>query len=80
MNFKVFVTGNACELLPLPLQQKLARRAARKVLRMGRTSAIVIFPGPNNLRVTVNCMQSTIVIDLAKKQAIQPVNLIRKSA
>ena len=65
MRFQVSVSSEALSTLPRLLQQKLARRAARKVLRMGSTSATVIFPGPQDLRVIVNCLQGTIVIATA---------------
>lgn len=62
MRFQVSVSPAASSTLPRLLQHKLARRAARKVLRMGRTSATIIFPGPQDLRVIVNCLQETIII------------------
>jgi hypothetical protein len=62
MRFSVSILPEAAQLLPRVLQFKLARRAARKVLRMGNTSATIIFPGPDDLRVVVNCLKRTIVI------------------
>lgn len=81
MNFKVTVSPDAANNLPVFLQQKLARRAARKVQRMGRTSAIVIFSGPNNLRVVVNCKTATIVIYVSSETAHGAIfRLMRKAA
>ncbi len=65
MRFQVSVSSGVLFTLPRLHQQKLARRAARKVLRMGRTSATVIFTGPQDLRVIVNCVQGTIIIAMA---------------
>jgi len=62
MRFQVSVSKGVLSTLPRMLQQKLARRAARKVLRMGQTSATVIFRGPDDLQVIVNCVQATILI------------------
>lgn len=62
MRFQVSVSSSVLSTLPRLLQQKLARRAARKVLRMGRSTATVIFRGPNDLQVIVNCVQATIII------------------
>lgn len=62
MRFQVSVSSGVLSTLPRVLQLKLARRAARKVLRMGRTSATVIFRGPEDLQVIVNCLQATIII------------------
>ncbi len=62
MRFQVSVSQAVLTTLPRLLQQKLAGRAARKVLRMGRTTATVIFRGPDDLQVIVNCVQATIVI------------------
>lgn len=62
MRFKVSISKGVLTTLPRMLQQKLARRAARKVLRMGQTSATVIFRGPDDLQVIVNCVQATILI------------------
>ena len=62
MRFQVSVSSGVLSTLPRQHQRKLARRAARKVLRMGRTSATVIFSGPQDLRVIVNCHQAMIVI------------------
>lgn len=62
MRFQVSVSQGVLSTLPRALQQKLARRAARKVLRMGQTTATVIFRGPDDLQVIVNCVQATIII------------------
>ncbi|MFT3882922.1 MAG: hypothetical protein QM703_25110 [Gemmatales bacterium] len=62
MRFQVSVSQGVLSTLPRMLQQKLARRAARKVLRMGQTTATVIFRGPDDLQVIVNCVQATILI------------------
>lgn len=67
MRFQVSVSQGVLSRLPRVFQQKLARRAARKVLRMGRTSATVIFRGPNDLQVIVNCAQATILIAKAQE-------------
>lgn len=66
MRFQVSVSHSVMSTLPRLLQHKLARRAARKVLRMGQTSATVIFRGPDDMQVIVNCVQGTIL--LAKAQ------------
>lgn len=65
MRFTVTVLNDALYKLPRRHQVKLARRAARKALRMGSTSATVHFPGPQGLQVVVNCQQATIVISQA---------------
>jgi hypothetical protein len=75
MRFQVSVSQAVLSALPRVLQQKLARRAARKVLRMGRTSATVIFRGPDDLQVIVNCVQATII--LAKVQETLRGSLLR---
>jgi len=67
MKFQVTVLPEASFALSRMHQVKLARRAARKALRMGSTAAIVIFPGPHGLRVTVNCQEATIVITRANE-------------
>ena len=81
MKYKVTVSPDAAMNLPVFLQQKLARRAARKVMRMGSTSAIVIFSGPHNLRVVVNCKTATIVIYVSSENAHGSIfRLMRKAA
>lgn len=81
MRFKVTVFPEASFTLPEFYQQKLARRAARKVLRMGSTTATVIFPGPRDLRVIVNCQKATIVIATVHESTRRPgVKDLRKSA
>jgi len=68
-------------LLSPALQQKLARRAARKVLRMGNTCGIVLFTGPDNLRVVVNGLNATIVVYLSSETTHGSIfRLIRKAA
>lgn len=81
MKFTVSISNEASFLLSPTFQQKLARRAARKALRMGKTSAIVIFSGPNNLRVVVNCQTATIIVSLAHERVLGPtIRLMRRSA
>ena len=81
MKFIVSISPEASSLLIPHLRWKLARRAARKVQRMGSSSAMVVFPGPNDLRVIVDCLRSTIRITTAR-EAIGRKNLtlLRKSA
>ncbi|HMO35962.1 MAG TPA: hypothetical protein PKA06_07965 [Gemmatales bacterium] len=69
MRFQVTIYPDAAYILSKKLQFKLARRAARKVMRMGDTSATVIFPGPKGLHVTVDCRQASIVI--AQKDEVE---------
>jgi len=81
MKFSVSVLPDAADLLPRVLQLKLARRAARKVLRMGNTSATIIFPGPDDLRVVVNCLKGTIFITRTPEALRSaPSRTLRKSA
>lgn len=61
------VLSDALYMLPRKHQVKLARRAARKAMRMGSTSATVHFPGPYGLKVVVNCHKATIVISKAEE-------------
>lgn len=77
MRFQVTVFSDALYTLSRMHQVKLARRAARKAMRMGSSSAIVIFPGPRGLRVTVNCLKGTIVITKVPETAGQK---LRRSA
>jgi hypothetical protein len=67
MRFVVTVYRDAAWILSKKLQVKLARRAAQKAMRLGDTSATVIFPGPKQLRVTVDCRKGTIVIAQANE-------------
>lgn len=81
MKFTVNISPVACDLLVPALRWRLARRAARKVMRMGSSSALVIFHGPEDLRVIVNCPQTAIQITTgaeAKRQST--LRLLRKSA
>jgi hypothetical protein len=81
MKFTVSVSPSATFLLSHSGRTALARRAARKVLRMGMSSAIVIFRGPNNLRVIVNCQRAAIRITTAQETASKnTLRLLRKSA
>lgn len=81
MKFSLNVLPEAAELLPRVLQLKLARRAARKVQRMGSTSATIIFPGPDDLRVVVNCLKGTIFITRTPEALrTSPSRTLKKSA
>ena len=81
MKFTVSITPGASSLLVPHLRRRLARRAGRKVLRMWPSSAIVVFPGPDELKVIVDCLRGTIRITTTE-EAINKntLRLVRKSA
>jgi hypothetical protein len=81
MKFAVSVSPGASILLNHSRRAALARRAARKVLRMGPVLATVIFHGPYDLRVIVSWRRSAIRITTAHETATKnTIRLLRKSA
>jgi hypothetical protein len=81
MKFTVSVSPGAASFLNHSRRASLARRAARKVLRMGPVSAIVIFHGPFDLRVIVNWQRQAVRITTAHENASRnTIRLLRKSA